>query len=93
MFFFDKLKFTFSTFYADIQSSNYQKLLSFVLRKGIRKLSLTFNRKIFSNPNAHPREVGFNHGPKQKNNVKAKTVYKNSKVIHMGELIHMGPFF
>ena len=31
------------------------------LEKGIRKLSLTFNREIFSNPNSHPRDVGFNH--------------------------------
>ena len=28
-------------------------------------MSLTFNRKIFSNPNPHPREIEFNPKPKQ----------------------------
>ena len=48
---------------------------------------MTFNRKIFSNPNPHPREIEFNPKPKQHepiileigNNISRTIFYKNLK--------------
>ena len=54
---------------------------------------MTFNRKIFSNPNPHPREIEFNPKPKQHepiileigNNISRTIFYRNLKKCGRGE--------